>query len=144
MFSTCARLLLTVCWVWFCFLVRFSLSWVLGFISFQICFLMYFFSFLILVLYRRYWGCEDEGEIWLNFKCFSTCVCYMYIVFYIENFTRFLTHFTTCMYKVVYIENVVSVTWPSKKRVLIKGSSDVRVSNTRARACVYYILYYIL
>lgn len=33
----------------------------------------------------------------------------MYIVFYIENFTRFLTHFTTCMYKVVYIENVVSV-----------------------------------
>lgn len=32
----------------------------------------------------------------------------MYIVFYIENFTRFLTHFTTCMYKVVYIEKVVS------------------------------------
>lgn len=83
---------------------------------------MYFFSFLILVLYCRYWGCEDEGEIWLNFKCFSTCVCYMYIVFYIENFTRFLTHFTTCMYKVVYIETVVSVTQPSKKRVLIKRS----------------------
>lgn len=60
-------------------------------------------------MYCRYWGCEDEGEIWLNSKCFSTCVCYMYIVFYIENFTRFLTHFTTCMYKVVYIENVVSV-----------------------------------
>lgn len=74
-------------------------------------FLLYLFSlsfFLSLVLYCRYWGCEDEGEIWLNFKCFSTCVCYMYIVFYIENFTRFLTHFTTCMYKVVYIEKVVS------------------------------------
>lgn len=87
-----------------------SLSWVLGFIYWLIFFCIYFLSlfFLSLVLYCRYWGCEDEGEIWLNFKCFSTCVCYMYIVFYIENFTRFLTHFTTCMYKVVYIEKVVS------------------------------------
>lgn len=89
---------------------RCSLSWVLGFIYWLIFFCIYFLSlfFLSLVLYCRYWGCEDEGEIWLNFKCFSTCVCYMYIVFYIENFTRFLTHFTTCMYKVVYIEKVVS------------------------------------
>lgn len=89
---------------------RCSLSWVLGFIYWLIFFCIYFLSLFLLslVLYCRYWGCEDEGEIWLNFKCFSTCVCYMYIVFYIENFTRFLTHFTTCMYKVVYIEKVVS------------------------------------
>lgn len=149
MFSTCARLLLTVFWVWFSFLIHFSL---LGFrIFFFIWFLMFFLFgwfgfFWILVLYCRYWGCEDEGEIWLNSKCFSTCVCYMYIVFYIENFTRFLTHFTTCMYKVVYIENVVSVPQASTKSLLIpwlKRISGAWVSHVRVCVCIiYYIIYY--
>lgn len=95
-----------------CFFGFGFLSWLISF-SRVLEILFYFFYlvlyvflvlFWILVLYRRYWGCEDEGEIWLNSKCFRTCVCYMYIVFYIENFTRFLNalydlYVQSCLYR---------------------------------------------
>lgn len=109
MFSTCARLLLTVFWVWFSFLIHFSLlGFRIIFFFFLIWFLMFFvclFVFLlILVLYCRYWGCEDEGEIWLNSKCFSTmCVLYVHSFLHRKFYALFKAlydlYVQSCLYR---------------------------------------------
>lgn len=52
MFSTCARLLLTVFWVWFCFLIHFSLLGLRNF--FFVWFLM---SFVCFGFSFEFWFC---------------------------------------------------------------------------------------